>query len=557
MKMSEYFFKTYRENPQDAEIISHKLLVRAGYIKKQSAGSYIILPLGLKVLQTITNVVREEMNKAGACEVVMPMLLQEEVYEHRINKFGPTMFRLRDRNGKGLCLGPTHEEVFTELVKDTVNSYKNLPLNLYQIGTKFRDEIRPRFGLQRTREFIMKDAYSYDKDLQGLEKSFDIMKQTYINIFNRLGLEFVIVDADNGSMGGFGSNEFMVKSNVGEDEIAVCDKCGYAANIEKATYYFEELENNESELNKQKVYTPNFKTIEEVANFLNVPTSKLVKSVAYSYDNGIAIVYLRGDREVEEVKLANYLNTTKLEFATSEEIKNFGSVAGFIGPNANFKNVTIIVDREIKNMKNFVMGANETDYHYINCNLTDIVNATYIDVRKVAENDICPICKGKISLIRGIEVGHIFKLGTHYTKLLNCTYLDENGKEQLMYMGCYGIGISRILSALVEQNNDEQGIVWRYDLAPFKAGIFAANFKDEQQVSNALKLYEELKNKNIDVLLDDRKETYGVKIKDMQLIGLPYAIIAGKGISEGKFEVVNRLTKEVKMLTIDEVLQLF
>ncbi len=557
MKLSQLYFKTYREDPQDAEIASHKLLVRAGFIKKQSAGSYIFMPLGLKVLQKITNVVREEMNKSGANEVLMPMLMQEDVYEHRIKNFGPSMFRLRDRNGKGMCLGPTHEEVFTGLVKDTVTSHKSLPINLYQIGTKFRDEVRPRFGLQRAREFVMKDAYSYDKDISGLEKSFEIMKQTYSNIFDRLGLRYVIVDADNGAMGGFGSNEFMVKSNVGEDEIAVCEHCNYAANLEKAPCVYEVKPHNETKLNKEKVHTPNLKTIEDVANFLNLPMTKLVKAVAYSYDNGVVIAFLRGDREVEEVKIVNHLKTIKLEMASAEEIASVGSVAGFIGSTNQLKNVVILADNELHNMANFVMGANETDYHFINCNASDIAGATYLDIRKVTKGDLCPVCNHELDIIRGIEVGHIFKLGTHYTKQLNCTYLDENGKEQLMMMGCYGVGVSRALSAVVEQNYDELGMIWSTDLAPFTAAIFAANSKDELQSKFAEELYTALKEKGADVLLDDRKESYGVKMKDSQLIGLPYSIVAGKATAEGKYEVVNRRTKEVSLLTLQEVLQLF
>lgn len=559
MKLSQFYVKTYKEDPQDAEVASHKLLVRAGYIKKQAAGSYIFMPLGIKVMQKINDIVREEMNKAGANEVLMPMLLGEEVYENRIKTFGSSMFRLRDRNGKGLCLGPTHEEVFTGLIKDTVSSYKSLPINLYQIGTKFRDEIRPRFGLQRAREFVMKDAYSYDTNLHGLEKSFENMKQTYSNIFDRLGLKYVIVDADNGSMGGYGSNEFMVKSVTGEDELAVCDACGYGANIEKAEVVFVPKPNTAKRLEKQKIHTPNLKTIEEVSGFLKVSLSDMVKVVAYQTDKEqLVLAYLRGDREVEEIKLAHHVaGATELSMAEAITLQKAGVTPGYIGPNKDFKDVLVLVDNEIQNMANFVMGANETDYHFINCNLDDLYQPVFADIRKVVAGDMCPKCHKPLSIIRGIEVGHIFKLGTHYTKQLNCNFLDENGKEQTMYMGCYGIGVSRALSAVVEQNHDDNGIIWDKSLAPFAATIFAANAKDDTQTNAANKLYKALIANGVDVLLDDRKDSYGVKMKDAQLMGMPFAIIAGRKIEEGLFEVVTRKTNEVALMKLEEVLKLF
>ena len=559
MRISQYYIKTYKEDPQDAEVASHKLLVRAGFIKKQAAGSYIFMPLGLKVLHKIEAIIREEMKQSGANEVLMPMLLGEEVYENRIKTFGSSMFRLRDRNGKGLCLGPTHEEVFTGLIKDTVSSYKALPINLYQIGTKFRDEVRPRFGLQRAREFMMKDAYSYDTNLENLEKSFDIMKQTYIRIFDRLGLEYVIVDADNGSMGGFGSNEFMVKSVTGEDELAVCEHCNYGANVEKSESVFIPQVNKEPKLEKEKVHTPKLKTLEEVSAHLKRPLTKMVKVVAYQTDEGkLVLAYVRGDREVEEVKLLHHTaQSVELVMAEPEVLQKAGVVAGYIGPNEQFKDVLVVVDNEVQNMVNFVMGANEVDYHYINCNLSDLTTPIFADIRKVVAGDLCPNCHQPLSIIRGIEVGHIFKLGTHYTKQLNCTFLDENGKEQPMYMGCYGIGVSRALSAVVEQNHDEDGMIWDKTLAPFMASVFAANAKDEMQSNAAEKLYKALNKRGVDVLLDDRKDSYGVKMKDAQLIGLPYAIVAGRKIEEGLYELVNRATKEVQLLKLDEILQLF
>lgn len=556
MKLSQSYFKTYREDPQDAEINSHKLLARAGYIKKQAAGSYIYLPLGLKILNNVSNLIRKEINAAGAQELLMPHLLIEEVYENRLKSFGNSMFRLKDRNGKGMCLGPTHEEVFTELIRDTVFSYKSLPINLYQVQTKFRDEIRPRFGLQRAKEFIMKDAYSYDKDVEGLNESFEKMKEAYINIFTKLGLDFVMVDADNGPMGGSGSNEFMVKSNIGEDEIAVCQSCGYAANLEKAECVFEVKNEISLSSKKELVHTPNQKTIEEVAAYLKLSTNALVKAVVYSYDNGIAVVYLRGDREVEEVKLTNYLKTINLNLATAEEIASVNLTPGFIGPSTNFKGITIVADGEVAQMNNFVMGGNIADYHYINCNLSDLEGVKFVDLRKIAQGDKCQKCGNAIELIRGIEVGHIFKLGTHYTKLLNCKFLDEQGKEQLMHMGCYGIGVSRTVSSVVEQHSDEKGIIWPENIAPYLTTIIAANAKDETQLQFATKLYDEL-NKNLEVILDDRKESLGVKINDAELIGVPYIIIAGREAVNGLFEIKNRKTKETELKSFNEIIEFF
>lgn len=547
------YFKTYKEDPADAELISHKLLVRAGYIKKQSAGLYTYLPLGVKVLHKLTNIVREEMNAAGANELLLPMLLPEEVYEKRLKIFGASMFRLKDRNGKGMCLGPTHEELFTEIVRDSLNSYKNFPLNLYQIQTKFRDEVRPRYGLQRAREFLMKDAYSFDTNLAGLDKSFDIMKQAYTKLFNRLGLDYVVVEADNGAIGGIGSNEFMVKSSVGEDFIAVCNMCGYAANIEKAVCVYDNVKLNEPKA-KQLVHTPNQKTIEEVASYLNAKTCDLVKAVIYSYDNGIVIVYLRGDREVEEVKLVNLLKTVKLELAQAHEIVHENIVPGFVGP-SNFGGVKVVIDNEVKTMSNFISGGNKLDYHMLNTNIADFAgDITYADIRKIVHGDKCPVsgCNGHVEIIKGIEVGHIFKLGDYYTKMLNAKYLDENGKEQYLQMGCYGIGVSRTLAAIVEQLSDERGIVLPTEIAPYEAVIVVANQKDEVQSSFAQKVYEGLKNK-FEVLLDDRKESFGVKLKDAELIGVPYIIVVGKQAQEKLVELKTRKTNETMVLNVTDL----
>lgn len=552
MRISKSFFKTYRDAPNDAEINSHKLLVRAGYIKKQSAGIYIYLPLGLRVLDKIKRVVAEEMDAIGAVQVQMPMLLNQEVYESRLKNFGSEMFRLKDGSGKDFCLGPTHEEVFTQVVKDNITSYKQLPISLYQINTKFRDEIRPRFGLQRAKEFLMKDAYSFDKDEAGLNESYENMRKAYCKVFERLGLDYVAVYADCGYMGGNGSQEFMVKSNVGEDEITVCDACNYAANLEKAECVYNGPESTAEGGKFEEVDTPEVKTIKELTDFFGVEESNFLKSVVYDTDKGIVVALVRGDREVEEKKLINALKTIKLEMATPEQITAIGSVAGFVGPKG-LKNAYVIADDEVKGMIDFVAGANKYNVHFKNMNVKDIEVNEYCDIRKVVSGDLCPDCGKPMRIIRGIEVGHIFKLGTHYTKIMDCTYLDENGKKQYMIMGCYGIGISRTLSACVEQCSDEKGIIWPEVIAPYKVEILTANQKDMAQVEVADSLYDYFNANHTEVLYDDRKDSFGVKLNDAELIGIPYIVIVGRDAASGNVELVNRKTGERKVVSIDEV----
>ena len=552
MRISKSFFKTYRDAPNDAEINSHKLLVRAGYIKKQSAGIYIYLPLGLRVLDKIKKVVAEEMDAIGAVQVQMPMLLNQEVYESRLKNFGSEMFRLKDGSGKDFCLGPTHEEVFTQVVKDNITSYKQLPISLYQINTKFRDEIRPRFGLQRAKEFLMKDAYSYDKDEAGLNESYENMRKAYCKVFERLGLDYVAVYADCGYMGGNGSQEFMVKSNVGEDEITVCDACNYAANLEKAECIYNGTESTEEGGKFEEVVTPEVKTIKELTDFFGVEESNFLKAVVYDTDKGVVVALVRGDREVEEKKLINAIKTIKLEMATPEQIEKLGSVAGFVGPK-NLKGAYVIADEEVKGMINFVCGANKDNVHFKNMNIKDIEVNEYRDIRKVVSGDLCPDCGKPMRIIRGIEVGHIFKLGTHYTKIMDCTYLDENGKKQYMIMGCYGIGISRTLSACVEQCSDEKGIVWPEVIAPYKVEILTANQKDMTQAEVADSLYDYFNANHTEVLYDDRKDSFGVKLNDAELIGIPYIVIVGRDAVNGSVELINRKTGERKVVSIDEV----
>ena len=552
MRISKSFFKTYRDAPNDAEINSHKLLVRAGYIKKQSAGIYIYLPLGLRVLDKIKRVVAEEMDAIGAVQVQMPMLLNQEVYESRLKNFGSEMFRLKDGSGKDFCLGPTHEEVFTQVVKDNITSYKQLPISLYQINTKFRDEIRPRFGLQRAKEFLMKDAYSYDKDEAGLNESYENMRKAYCKVFERLGLDYVAVYADCGYMGGNGSQEFMVKSNVGEDEITVCDACNYAANLEKAECVYNGAESMEEGGKFEEVITPEVKTIKELTDFFGVEEANFVKAVVYDTDKGVVVALVRGDREVEEKKLINAIKTIKLEMATPEQIEAIGSVAGFVGAKG-LKNAYVIADEEIKGMVNFVSGANKYNVHFKNMNVKDLEVNEYRDIRKVVDGDLCPDCGKPMRIIRGIEVGHIFKLGTHYTKIMDCTYLDENGKKQYMIMGCYGIGISRTLSAVVEQCSDDKGIIWPEVIAPYKVEILTANQKDMAQVEVADSLYDYFNENHTEVLYDDRKDSFGVKLNDAELIGVPYIIIVGRDASSGSVELINRKTGDRKVVSIDEV----
>lgn len=551
MKLTNMFFKTFREDPAGAEINSHRLLVRAGYIKQMGNGIFMYLPMGLRVLEKLKKIIREEMNNAGAIEVQMPILLPQEVYANRLNTFGNTMYRLKDSTGKDFCLGPTHEEPFTILVKENIKSYKQLPVTLYQINNKYRDEIRARFGLQRAKEFIMKDAYSFDTSAEGLDISFDKMKEAYIKVFTRLGLDFVPVEADNGVMGGSGSTEFMVKADIGEDEIIVCD-CGYGANTEKAECVFVPEDTSKIERKKMELKnTPSVKTIDELTAFLGLTSENFVKAVVYSTDKGVVLALCRGDREIEEVKLQHIVGATSMEMATPEQIESIGSVAGFVG-SIGLKNVTVVADNDVKNMVNFVIGANKTDYHYINANLEDIHVDTFADIKSARAGDICPKCGGRVKTVRGIEVGHIFKLGTLYTKALDCKYLDENGKEQYMIMGCYGIGVSRTLSALVEQNCDDKGMCLPECVAPYKLDIVIANKKDETQIALANKIYDELIDAGDEVLLDDRAESFGVKLKDAELIGVPYILIVGKGAVDGKVELEDRRTGERKEMTLKD-----
>ncbi len=554
MKMSNMLISTLREVPAEAEIDSHKLMLRAGMIRKMAAGVYNYMPLGLKVLKKVEDIVREEMNAAGAQEFLASAIIPAELWQEsgRWDAYGAEMFRLKDRGERDFCLGPTHEEVFTDIARNEIKSYKQLPLNLYQIQTKYRDERRPRFGVMRSREFVMKDAYSFDKDQEGLDTAYDKMHDAYVKIFNRCGLDAKCVAADSGAIGGSNSAEFMVKSEVGEDDVVFCTHCDYAANIEKATAKLEEIEKEEL-MEMEKIATPDSRGINEVAEFLNISPKKTVKTLLYNVDGKIVAVFVRGDREVNEVKVANASNASgDIEMASHEEyIKAAGCDIGFAGP-IGIKADLILVDEEVKNMYNFVVGGNETGYHIQNVNYGRDFEGTVSDFRNVTEGDMCPICGGKLTIARGTEVGHIFKLGTKYSEAMNANFIDEDGKEKPFIMGCYGIGVTRTMASIIEQHHDENGIVWPLSVAPYHISVIPVNVKDEEQVKVANELYEQLVSMGVDVLLDDRNERVGVKFKDSELMGIPMRVTVGKKISDGKVEFKLR-NGEMEVIKISDV----
>jgi len=554
MKMSNMLISTLREVPAEAEIDSHKLMLRAGMIRKMAAGVYNYMPLGLRVLRKVEEIVREEMNAAGAQEFLASAIIPAELWQEsgRWDAYGAEMFRLKDRGDRDFCLGPTHEEVFTDIARNEIKSYKQLPLNLYQIQTKYRDERRPRFGVMRSREFIMKDAYSFDKDQNGLDLVYDKMHDAYVKIFNRCGIDTKCVAADSGAIGGSNSAEFMVKSEVGEDDVVFCSKCDYAANIEKATSKLEEVEKEEL-MEVEKIATPNSKGIDEVSEFLNISSQKTVKTLLYNVDGKIVAVFVRGDREVNEVKVANASNALgDIEMASHEEYVNAtGCDIGFAGP-IGIKADLILVDQEVKNMYNFVIGANETGYHIKNVNYERDFEGTIGDFRNVTEGERCPVCGEKITIARGTEVGHIFKLGTKYSEAMNAKFVDEDGKERLFVMGCYGIGVTRTIASIIEQHHDDNGIIWPLSVSPYHVSVIPANVKDEEQIKVANELHEELISIGADVLLDDRNERAGVKFKDSELMGIPMRITVGKRIGDGEVEFKLR-DSEMEVIKISDV----
>jgi len=551
MKLSNSFFYTLREDVKDEETISGNLLVKSGMIKKTSNGIYTFMPLGLKVLQNIEYIVREEMNKAGAQELKMPQLLPQDLFEAsgRLNNFGASMFKLNDRYNRPLALGPTHEELFAIAAGQMIRSYKDMPFNLYQIGNKYRDEVRPRLGLVRVREFIMKDAYSFDKDLEGLDKSYNKMVVAYNNIFNRVGLKFKVVKADTGVMGGFLSEEFQAITDTGEDILVLCDKCDYSSNIEVSNCKTQE--STELEKTIQLVETPNHNSIDDVCNYLNINKKNSIKALLMNVNNELVIFFVRGDRELNETKVCKLLGVNEINFANDELIATSNAVPGFTGPID--LNTKVVIDEEILHMKNFCCGANKENYHYINVNVKDINYDIVGDIKQVIPGDICPMCGGNIYFKKGIEVGNTFKLGTKYCESLNITYLDQNNKLNYPYMGCYGLGIPRTMASIVEQSNDEKGIIWPMSIAPFKVAIVVVQAKDESQINYANELYNKLNKLGVDVILDDRDERVGVKFNDMDLIGIPIRVTVGKKINENQVELKLRKETDFELVEINNV----
>ncbi|MCC7201538.1 MAG: proline--tRNA ligase [Nitrospirae bacterium] len=572
MYYSKLLIPTLREDPGEAEVISHRLMLRAGMIRKLAAGIYNYLPLGYRVIRKIENIVREEMNRAGAQEIFMPMVLPAELWREtgRWEKYGKELLRLRDRHDRDFCLGPTHEEVVTDIVRNDVKSYRQLPLNLYQIQSKFRDEIRPRFGLMRGREFIMKDAYSFDADQSGAEESYRKMYNAYINIFTRCGLTFKPVEADTGLIGGQFSHEFMVLAETGEEAVVSCNSCDYAANMEKAESRINLPDNSEfvagsqssssgakTPLPMERRLTPGKKSVEDVSAFLEVKTQQLVKTLIVRGDDRVVAVLLRGDHELNGTKLSRLLGCVDVQLLEPSEVeKTTGSPSGFSGP-VGLKGVPVIADTAVQDMSNFIVGGNERDVHLINVNLSrDFKPDQFADVRNAAEGDGCPRCDaGRLFIVRGIEVGHTFKLGTKYSEAMGATYLDVQGNPRPVIMGCYGIGVGRTMAAAIEQNHDKDGIIWPPAIAPFSTIVLPLNVRSEKTYEAALSIYNKLAEKGTDVILDDRDERAGVKFKDADLLGIPWQIVVGdKGVNRGVVEIKNRATKEVRETAIDTIL---
>ncbi|BBB93143.1 MAG TPA: proline--tRNA ligase [Methylomusa anaerophila] len=559
MRASQLYAPTLRETPAEAEVISHQLMLRAGFIRKAAGGIYSYLPLAWRVLRKIENIVREEMDAKGGQELFMPVIQPAEMWMEtgRWSVYGDEMFRLKDRHNRDFCLGPTHEEMITTLVRGDVRSYRQLPLRLYQIQNKYRDEIRPRFGLMRGREFIMKDLYSFDKDEAGLDESYDKMYDAYTKIFSRCGLTFRAVEADSGAIGGSGSHEFMVIADSGEAAIVYCPSCEYTANVEKAELH-PIIHADEELLPLTITDTPGTKTIAAVSKYLGVAPARTIKTLAYITDGEQLIFALvRGDHEVNEIKLLNKLKCLRIDLATEDVITRItGSTVGYLGPVGvqNSEKVAIVADHSVMNMYNAVCGANQPERHYINVNpKRDFSPFLVADIRLIRENDPCPRCGIKVKTTRGIEVGQVFKLYTKYSKALQATFIDENGIEKPMVMGCYGVGVSRTMAAAIEQNYDENGIIWPVPIAPYQAVVVPVNAKDEAQMSLAEKIYSELNGNSIETVLDDRNERPGVKFKDADLIGYPLRITVGpKALSEGLIEVKIRRTGETSFFKAED-----
>lgn len=558
MKFSKFYAISTKENPKDATLPSHIFLVKGAFVEQIGSGLYNFLPLGKRVLDKIKNIIKEEMDKAGALEVNLSFNTPAELWKEsgRFNIFGKELLRFKDRKENDFVLGPTHEEAIVALVRNKVNSYKQLPLHLYQIGLKFRDEARPRFGLLRCREFLMKDGYSFHSNEADLDKEFNLMHETYSKILTRLGLDFRAVEADSGAIGGSGSKEFMVLAKNGEDDILLCEHCDYAANIEAAKRAKKSCEDERPEADfATQFHTPNVKTIEELAEFFKINPYYTVKAIAkkaiYENEEKIVVFFIRGDDELQEVKALNAANALELADVSEEELEKAGLVPGFIGF-VGLNGVDFYIDHELENETNMIIGANKKDYHLVGINVVNLNKERFKDLAAVKEHDLCPKCQHKLKQSKGIEVGHIFKLGNKYSKAMNASYLDENGKAQFFTMGCYGMGVSRLVAVAIEASHDEKGCIWNKTLAPFVLDIIVSNIKDTKAMEFAEQIYTHFKDKEI--LFDDRNERFGVKINDFELMGFPYALVIGKGLESDEVELIHRNTLEKQVLKTQEVI---
>ncbi|WP_169973900.1 MULTISPECIES: proline--tRNA ligase [unclassified Campylobacter] len=559
MRFSRLYVPTLKEAPKDASLPSHKFLLRAGFIEQTGSGLYNFLPLGKIVLDKIRNVVKDEMDNAGAQEVTMSVVTAGELWKEsgRFDVFGKELLRFKDRKDNDFVISPTNEEAVVALVRGKITSYKQLPLNLYQINTKFRDEARPRFGLLRGREFLMKDAYSFHANEEDLKREFDLMEETYSRIFTRLGLNFRAVEADSGAIGGSGSKEFMVLADNGEDDILVCSCCKYAANIEAAKRKKRSCDAERPEADASKFYTPNAKSIKDIAEFFRVSEFYTIKAVIkkaiYKDEEKVVVFFIRGDDELQEVKATNACGALEITDASEEEISKAGLVAGFCGP-VGLHGVEFFIDRELEGETQMICGANEKDYHFVGVSVTNFNSDRFKDLLAVKEGDRCLHCGGKLSVSKGIEVGHIFQLGQKYSAAMNATFLDENGKAKPFYMGCYGIGVSRLVAVMCEASHDDKGCIWKKECAPFDVHIIISNLKDEVGVKFANELYGELRSFGISALLDDRNERFGVKMSEFELIGIPYGVVVGKGLEKGEVEFVRRASLEKTSVHKDQIL---
>lgn len=558
MKFSKFYAISTKENPKDATLPSHIFLVKGAFVEQIGSGLYNFLPLGKRVLDKIKNIIKEEMDKAGALEVNLSFNTPAELWKEsgRFNVFGKELLRFKDRKENDFVLGPTHEEAMVALVRNKINSYKQLPLHLYQIGLKFRDEARPRFGLLRCREFLMKDGYSFHANEADLDKEFNLMYETYSKILTRLGLEFRAVEADSGAIGGSGSKEFMVLAKNGEDDILLCEHCDYAANIEAAKRAKKSCEDERPEADfATQFHTPNVKTIEELAEFFKINPYYTIKAIAkkaiYENEEKIVVFFIRGDDELQEVKALNAANALELVDVSEEELEKVGLVPGFIGF-IGLNGVDFYIDHELENETNMIIGANKKDYHLVGINVVNLNKERFKDLAAVKEHDLCPKCQHKLKQSKGIEVGHIFKLGNKYSKAMNASYLDENGKAQFFTMGCYGMGVSRLVAVAIEASHDEKGCIWNKTLAPFVLDIIVSNIKDTKAMEFAEQIYTHFKDKEI--LFDDRNERFGVKINDFELMGFPYALVIGKGLENDEVELIHRNTLEKQVLKTQEVI---